>query len=146
MTIELFKNHGIPYLRLIESRGVEKRGGGKSVQRRKCVLSIGPLSRHDDGKPDYLARLRQSFRDGRPLIKALEPYSGAGSGKSVTLTFKDGDAANLGDPKRMAAVILDPVFKALGLDELFASVKFASKLKYDLQGVVRLLEIGRAHV
>lgn len=142
MTIELFKNHGIPYLRLIESRGVENRGG-KAVQRRKCVLSIGPLSRHDDGKPDYLARLRQSFRDGRPLIKALEPYAGAAHGKSVTLTFAEGDAASLGEPKRMASVILDPVFKALGLDELFASVKFASNIRYDLQGVVRLLVYGR---
>ena len=142
MTIELFKNHGIPYLRLIESRGVENRGG-KSVQRRKCVLSIGPLSRHDDGKPDYLARLRESFRDGRPLIKALEPYAGAARGQSVTLTFAEGDAASLGEPKRMASVILDPVFKALGLDELFASVKFASKIRYDLQGVVRLLVYGR---
>ena len=67
MTIEQFKNHGIPYLRLIESRGIENRDG-RVVQRRKCVLSIGPLSRHDDGKPGYLARLRQSFRDGKPLV------------------------------------------------------------------------------
>ncbi len=133
MTIELFENHGIPYLRLIESRGVENRGG-EAVQRRKYVRSIGPLSRHDDGKPDYLARLRQSFRDGRPLIKALEPYAGATHGKSVTLTFAEGDAVSLGEPKRMASVILDPVFKALGLDELFASVKFASKIRTEALG------------
>ena len=142
MTIELFKNHGIPYLRLIESRGLENRDG-RIVQRRKCVLSIGPLARHDDGKPDYLARLRQSFRDGKPLIKALEPFVGSSPRKSVTLTFEDGDGKNLGDPKRMASVILDPVFAALGLDELFASVKFASKIKYDLAGIVRLLVYGR---
>ena len=142
MTIEQFKNHGIPYLRLIESRGIENRDG-KIVQRRKCVLSIGPLSRHDDGKPDYLARLRQSFRDGKPLIKELKPFVGATPRKSVTLTFEDGDEKSLGDPKRLASVILDPVFSALGLDELFASVKFASKIKYDLVGIVRLLVYGR---
>ena len=72
MTIELFKNNGIPYLRLVESRGIERRSA-KVVQRRKTVLSIGPLSRHDDGRPDYLLRLRQSFRDGKPLLKSLEP-------------------------------------------------------------------------
>lgn len=142
MAIEQFKNHGIPYLRLIESRGIENRDG-RVVQRRKCVLSIGPLARHDDGKPGYLARLRQSFRDGKPLIKALEPFVGEAPRKSVTLTFQDGDEKSLGEPKRLASAILDPVFAALGLDALFASVKFASKIKYDLVGIVRLLVYGR---
>ena len=106
MTIEQFKNHGIPYLRLIESRGIEN-------------------------------------RDGKPLIKELKPFVGAAPRKSVSLTFEDGDEKNLGDPKRMASVILDPVFAALGLDELFASIKFASKIRYDLVGIVRLLAYGR---
>ena len=135
MTIEQFKNHGMPYLRLIESRGIGNRDG-RVVQRRKCVLSIGPLARHDDGKPGYLARLRQSFRDGKPLIKALEPFVGDAPRKSVTLTFQDGDEKSLGEPKRLASAILDPVFAALGLDALFASVKFASRIKYDLVGIV----------
>ena len=126
MTIELFKNNGIPYLRLVESRGIERRGA-KVVQRRKTVLSIGPLSRHDDGKPDYLLRLRQSFRDGKPLIKSLEPFVGAEPRKEVLIPFREGDDKCLGEPKRMAAAILDPVFAALGLDELFASVKFAPR-------------------
>ena len=142
MTIELFKNNGIPYLRLVESRGIERRGA-KVVQRRKTVLSIGPLSRHDDGRPDYLLRLRQSFRDGKPLIKSLEPFVGAVPRKEVLIPFREGDEKCLGEPKRMAAAILDPVFAALGLDELFASVKFASRIKYDLTGIVRLLVYGR---
>ena len=142
MTIELFRNHGIPYLRLVESRGIERRGA-KVVQRRKTVLAIGPLSWHDDGRPDYLLRLRQSFRDGKPLIKSLEPFVAAEPRKDVLIPFRDGDEKCLGEPKRMAAAILDPVFAALGLDELFASVKFASKIRYDLTGIVRLLVYGR---
>ena len=46
-------------------------------------------------------------------------------------------------PKRFAPCILNPVFSALGLDEFFASVKHASKIHYDLQGIVRLLTYGR---
>ena len=38
------------------------------------VLNIGPLARFDDGKPDFLHRLRQSFKDGEPLIESLRPY------------------------------------------------------------------------
>lgn len=90
MTIERVINHGIAYLRLTASLGLKK-VGGRVVQRRKVVLSLGPMSRHDDGKPDYLRRLRESYRAGRPLIKELEPYvDGAAKGK-VTVTFSAGD-------------------------------------------------------
>lgn len=41
-----------------------KKVNGKTVHRRKNVLPPGPLSRHDDGKPDYLRRLRESYRAG----------------------------------------------------------------------------------
>ena len=142
MTIERVSNHGIPYLRLTASLGL-KRVGGRIVQRRKVVLGLGPLSRHDDGKPDYLLRLRESFRAGKPLIKELEPYVDGAQRSKVTVTFDEGDAKCLGEPRRMAATILDPVFNALGLDEFFASVKFASKIRYDLTGIVRLLTYGR---
>ena len=142
MTIERVINHGIAYLRLTASLGLKK-VGGRVVQRRKVVLSLGPMSRHDDGKPDYLRRLRESYRAGRPLIKELEPYvDGAAKGRG-TVTFNAGDPTCLGKPRRMAATILDPVFNALGLDELFASVKFSSKIGYDLTGIVRLLTYGR---
>ena len=142
MTIERVINHGIAYLRLTASLGLKK-VGGRVVQRRKVVLSLGPMSRHDDGRPDYLRRLRESYRAGRPLIKELEPYvDGAAKGK-VTVTFSAGDPTCLGKPRRMAATILDPVFNALGLDGLFASVRFSSKIGYDLTGIVRLLTYGR---
>ena len=142
MTIERVINHGIAYLRLTASLGLKK-VGGRVVQRRKVVLSLGPMSRHDDGKPDYLRRLRESYRAGRPLIKELEPYVDGAAKSRVSVTFEPGDAKCLGKPKRMAATILDPVFNALGLDELFASVKFSSKIGYDLTGIVRLLTYGR---
>ena len=142
MTIERVTNHGIAYLRLTASLGLKK-VGGRVVQRRKVVLSLGPLSRHDDGKPDYLRRLRESYRAGRPLIKELEPYVDGAAKSRVSVIFEHGDAKCLGKPKRMAATILDPVFNALGLDELFASVKFSSRIGYDLTGIVRLLTYGR---
>ena len=142
MTIERVINHGIAYLRLTASLGLKK-VGGRVVQRRKVVLSLGPMSRHDDGKPDYLQRLRESYRAGRPLIKELEPYVDGAAKSRIPVIFEHGDAKCLGKPKRMAATILDPVFNALGLDELFASVKFSSRIGYDLTGIVRLLTYGR---
>ena len=142
MNIECFKNHNIPYLRLVASMGIKKIGN-RTVHRRRTVLNLGPLARHDDGKPDFLARLRKSFLDGQPLLAELEPFVGDSASAAVRISFKPGDGKCLGEPKRMAAAILDPVFNALGLDEFFASVKFASKIRYDLTGIVRLLTYGR---
>ena len=99
MNIECFKNHNTPYLRLVASLGLKK-VNGKTVHRRKNVLNLGPLSRHDDGKPDYLVRLRESFKAGKPLIKALEPYVEGATKSKVTITFEEGDAKCLGEPKR----------------------------------------------
>ena len=142
MNIECFKNNNIPYLRLVASQGIKK-VDGRTVHRRKVMLNIGPLSRYDDGKPDYLARLRQSFREGKPFIDALMPFVGKDVEQGVRVQFNPGDEKCLGNPKRMAGVILDPIFNALGLDELFASLKHDSRIRYDLTGIVRLLTYAR---
>jgi hypothetical protein len=142
MHIELFTVRSRPYLRLVESRRRMSRNG-KPISGKRLVLSLGPLAKHDDGKPDYLGRLRQSFREGKPLIEALEPYVGDAPREEWDMKFRAGDDSCDGEPKRLAACVLDPVFSALGLDQLFASVKHASKIRYDLQGIVRLLVYGR---
>ena len=71
--IELFKNNGIDYLRLVENKRVTNAQGKKTISK-KVILNIGPLSRFDDGEENYMGRLRQSFRDGTPLIHELLPY------------------------------------------------------------------------
>ncbi len=142
MHIERYKHNSKYYLRLVASKRMTTRNG-KSISGKELVLSLGPLSKYDDGGPGYLDRLRKSFRDGRPLIGALAPYVGEAPREEWEVKFRAGDAACLGEPKRLAPCILDPVFSALGLDKFLASVKHASKLRYDLQGVVRLLVYGR---
>ena len=142
MHIEQFTVRQRPYLRLVESRRMLS-GNGKPISGKRLVLGLGPLSRHDDGKPGYLDRLRQSFREGRPLIDSLKPYVGDAPREEWNIRFRAGDESCNGETKRLAACVLDPVFSALGLDQLFASVKHASKIRYDLQGLVRLLVYGR---
>ena len=142
MHIELYTVRNRPYLRLVESRRRMSRNG-KPISGKRLVLSLGPLARHDDGKPGYLDRLRQSFREGRPLIDALKPYVGDAPREEWNIKFRAGDDSCDGEAKRLAACVLDPVFSALGLDQLFASVKHDSKIRYDLQGLVRLLVYGR---
>ena len=142
MHIERYNNNGIDYLRLVEGKRMVAPNGRSRVGK-KVRLCIGALAKFDDGRPDYLGRLRQSFRDGKPLIPSLQRFVGEPQPRMVTVTFKAGDPKCLGKPKFMAATILDPVFNALGLGALLASVKHASKLRYDLAGIVRLLVYGR---
>ena len=140
--IEKQKSGNNEYLRLVSLKRM-KSSNGKLMIGKKTIVSLGALAKHDDGKPDFLKRLRESFSEGRPLIKELEPYVDQAPVRKWTVTFERGDAKCIGEPKRMAPCVLDPVFRALGLDELFASVKCASRIKYDLTGIVRLLTYGR---
>ena len=142
MHIERYNNNGLEYLRLVEGKRMVA-PNGKSRVGKRVVLSIGALAKFDDGRPDYLERLRQSFRDGKPLIPSLQPFVGRQPPRRVTVTFEAGDPNCLGRPKRMAATILDPVFNALGLGAVLASVKHSSRMRYDLAGIVRLLVYGR---
>lgn len=53
MIVEQCKNNGVLYLRLVKSYRVED-SQGRKVSRKKTIVNIGPLSRFDDGKPDFV--------------------------------------------------------------------------------------------
>jgi transposase len=144
MFIDVFKNNGTEYLRLAASRRITNQKGVK-VTSKKIILNLGPVSRFDDGKPDYLKRLKQSFKDGHPLIPELTAYveNSAPEPEIYNIQFKQGEQTCISTPKHLASCILDAAFSGLGLDEFFASIKFSSKIKYDLQGIVKLLTYER---
>ena len=127
MHIERYKSNGCYYLRLVRSKRITN-ANGESIGRKELVLSLGNYAQYDDGKPNYLDRLRQSFREGTPLIPALLPYVEQAPKQKYTITFSAGDKECFGNPKRLAPCILDPAFAALGLDELFASDEIAYEL------------------
>ena len=142
MFVEVTKNNGIPDLRLV--KGVRRPNAtGVMTVTKKTILNIGPLSRYDDGQPDYVQRLKESYRNGNPLIPELLPYVEEPPVKKYTIEFSASGQYCYASPKRFAPCILDPVFAALGLDQLFASIKHSSRIQYDLQGIVRLLTYGR---
>ena len=142
MYIEQFKNNGTNYLRLVNSRRSTGSGSKQTAQKR-VVLNIGPLARFDDGKPHYVERLRESFRNGAPLIDSLLPFVGAPKPVVHEITFTSGDSACIGHPKLCSHVLLDRVFQTLGLDSLCATLKHSRGIEYDLAGYLRLLLFGR---
>lgn len=71
--VEKFSNNGIDYLRLVESHRYTNSKGVRTV-RKKSIYNIGPLKKFDDGLPNYVQRLKESFKNSSPLIPELLPY------------------------------------------------------------------------
>ena len=144
MYIECFKNNGIDYLRLVQSNRVKNSKGIKTA-RKKVVYNIGSLSKYDDGKPDYIKRLKQSFNAGNPIISSLGKYCGKDTNLPTTYKFSmtEGSPDCFGNPKIFSNVLLERILEELGLMNLFASYKGFTKIKYDVYGFAKLLIFGR---
>lgn len=143
MYIEKFLNNGTIYLRLTESYRAPNHKGIK-VAKKKVILNIGPLSKFDDGNPNYFERLRESFKCGNPLIESLKPYC-------VKLTpletyrfeLTECDPYCIGEPKVYSHMLFERILEELGLIELFRGYKTVYNIDYDLVGFFRLLVYGR---
>lgn len=143
MYIDCVVNSGKPYLRVAESYSVKENGVRKN--RKRTIRNLGPLSKFDDGKPDFLQRLRQSFKNGKPIIEGLDDLIG---GKPVARRVilevdKENDLSCYCAPKNIGYFLLDGLYDGLGIYEVLNLHKSRSKIKYDINGLTKLLIFGR---
>lgn len=143
MFIDLTRNNGKKYLRLADSVRVVNKDGFK-VPKKVVLLNLGPLDKYDDGQPDYIGRLRESFRNGNPLIDALLPYVDKKKlRKEYRFSFLEGDPKCIAEPKKYGHCMIERILDELGVIAAINSYKSFSKLKYDVLGLFRLLVYGR---
>lgn len=143
MYVECFTNNGKPYLRLVQSVRVTNKDG-KKIPQKQVVYNIGPLDRFDDGQPDYVQRLKKSFKAGVPLIPALEPYCQPGTPpQEYQFSIKEGSSDCFGHPRLFSHVLLERILEELGLNTFFSSYKGFTKSQYDVYGFAKLLIFGR---
>ena len=143
MFIDISKNNGKDYIRLAESKRILNDKGQK-VARKNIVLNIGPLDSFDDGKPDYVKRLRQSFRAGIPLIPSLEPYCVKRIPlEKYTFNYTEGDPVCIGRPKLFSHMLIERILEELGLMAFFSSYKNFTKIQYNVYSFVKLMVFGR---
>jgi len=142
--IECIKNNGTEYLRLVDGRTFGINGATK--HQRYVVRNIGPLARYDDGLPDYIGRLRESFRNGTPLIPLLSEYvSSAGYKKKIHFNLDAGnDEHCFSAPKNIGYFLLNGLYDGLGIYDVIAKYKSVHGLDYDVNGNTKLLSFGRA--
>lgn len=143
MFIEKIKNNGKDYLRLVHAVRKPNKSGDM-VSTKQVLLNIGPLDRFDDGQPDYIGRLKASFKAGTPLIPSLEPFcSGMIPAQVYHLSFNEGSPDCFGHPKLFSYVLLERILAELGLNTFFSSYKGFTKLEYDVYSFAKLLIFGR---
>mgnify|MGYP002624042725 FL=1 len=143
MYVEKFKNNGTDYLRLVKSQRILNSKGVKTATK-TVVYNIGPLSRFDDGRPDYVERLKQSFKNGKPLIPALQQFCTDPLPKEhYDVHFEEGDPDCIGHPKLFSQVLIERILEELGMIYYFQHYKQYTRIQYDLLGFFRLLVYGR---
>lgn len=143
MYIECFTNNAKPYLRLVQSVRVTNKVG-KKIPQKQVIFNLGPLDRFDDGQPDYVERLKKSFKAGNPLIPELLPYcDGTKKAETYRFAINEGSPDCFGHPKLFSHILMERILEALGLNTFFASYKGFTKLQYDVYGFAKLLIFGR---
>ncbi len=133
--IECVKNNGKPYLRLAESRYVKDIGR----QKKFVIKNLGPLSKYDDGKPDFLKRFREKFKNGEIDFDGITYYSNLPTKR----TFELDNNSNYIELKNIGYLFLNSIYKSLGINDLLNKIKSDSKIEYDLNGLTKLLVFER---
>lgn len=135
MYLDCFKNCGKPYLRIMQC--YYNNVDGKIKITRKTIKNLGPLDRYDDGKPDFLKRFREQFRNGElDFCKNLNIPE-----KQVKVDISKINLSLV--PKNVGYFILNSVYEQLGIYDLLRRIKSDSRIKYDLNGITKLLVFGR---
>ena len=141
--LDCFKNNGIDYLRITESRRFKKQDG-RITNKRTIIKNLGSLRNFDDGKGEgLLLRLRQQFKNqtldiGMCYDKLIKPKD-----KDEKIVIKN-PAPNL-KSKNIGYFFLENIFNKLGISEIITLEKSRSnnKIDYDVLGITKLLAFGR---
>ena len=137
MHIECTKNSGKPYLRIVEGKYTNE--NGKIKIKKNVLKNLGPLSKYDDGKPDFLKRFRQMFKNGE-----LDFCNEVNVKLNNKIEMVPLNEINLKlEPKNIGYLFLNQIYNSLGIDIFLNRIKSDSKIKYDLNGITKMLVFGR---
>ena len=144
MFLDIFNNNEKMYIRISESYRVYSEEKKKFVNRKRTIKNIGPVSKYDDGKENFIERLRASFNAGTPLIKELEPYVSKDIKKEIyNIQIHEGTEECIGHPKLFSNLLLDKLMEEIGLIQYINVYKTYDKITYDVLGFIKLLIYGR---
>ncbi len=71
MYLEFYNNNGSRSVRIVRA-SYEPNSKGVMTSKKKYVMFLGPVSRFDDGKPDFEARMREDFKNRKLKIDGFD--------------------------------------------------------------------------
>ena len=142
MFIQACVVQGKQYIRLAEAVRVKNKQG-KKQSRTKIILNLGCIEKYDDGKPNYLERLKKSFKEGNPLIEELKDYVDKQKREYRFIEMKENTNNRIGHSRIISNIVLEKLIEEIGIDRLFATMKKERKIKYDVYGFFKMLVMGR---
>lgn len=144
MFLDIFSNNGSKYIRISESIRVIDPNTGKSVPKKKTIKNIGPVSKFDDGKPDFIARLKASYAAGNPIIDELRPYLNTEVPEEVyNIRICEGTDDCIAHPRLISNLLFEKLLEELDLSQLIRSYKNKYNIGFDVYGFFKLLLFGR---
>ena len=144
MFLDISNNNGTKYIRVCESVRIQDKNTNKSVPKKKTVINIGPVTRFDDGKPDFIARLKASYAAGNPILEELKPYVNVSVPQAVyNIRLCEGTDECIAHPKLIANLLLEKLLEDLNVAQLIRSYKNHYNVGFDVFGFFKLLLFGR---
>ncbi len=144
MRLEICNNNGKQYFRIVESIRVENSTTKTKVNRKKIIKNIGPVSRFDDGKPNFVERVKTSYTAGAPIIEELKPYLNKDIKRDIyDIRLHEGTDECVSNPKLMASAIFERLFEELDLSQLVRTYKNKYDCSFDVFGFLKTLVFGR---
>lgn len=144
MFLDVFSNNGTKYIRISETIRVVDPNTGKSVPKKRTIKNIGPVSKFDDGKPDFIARLKASYAAGNPIIDELREYLNKDVPQKVyNIRICEGTDDCIAHPKLISNLLFERLLEELDLSQLIRSYKNKYEVGFDVYGFFKLLMFGR---
>ena len=144
MFLEIASNNGTKYIRICESVRVLDPVTNKSLPKKKTIKNIGPVSRFDDGKPDFINRLKASYQAGNPIIDELKPYVNTIIPQEVyNIRLCEGTEDCVAHPRLISNLLLEKILEELDVSQLIRTYKNAYHVGFDVYGFIKLLVFGR---
>lgn len=138
--IELVKNNGKPYLRIAESRYIKELG----KQKKFVLKNLGPLSKFDDGEPNFLERFREKFKNGEIDFDGFSYYNKKQEKYNFEFDFDKNSPTSYSITfKNLGYIFIDKIYNALGINEVLNLEKSRTQIKYDLNGLTKLMVLNR---
>lgn len=144
MFLEISNNNGKKYIRICETHRIQNAENNRAKVKKVAIKNIGPVSRFDDGKPNFIERLKASYAAGTPIIEELVPYVDKKVKKEVyNIQLHEGTDECVSDPKLMASSVLEKLFEELDLSQLVRTYKNKYNYEFDVYGFFKALVFGR---